>query len=68
VYVGENSKIHGDIMAEKVFLPQSSRVDGTIIARRGLTFGRIDKEVAEEKLKRFNAGVDVVDEVEKILE
>jgi len=68
VTLGENSKVVGNIYADVVFMPRSAVVEGTIMAKKGVVFSKVKEKEIKEKLKRFNAGVDVADEVGKLME
>ena len=67
-YIGRKSRVRGDITANRLFMSKNAMVEGTIIAKKGVTFADIDKSKIEEKLRRFEVGADIIDEVEKLME
>ena len=63
-------KVHvgGDVSGNMISLSKLATVQGTLLAKNGISFIDASDEVASEKVKRFESNADVVDEVEKLLE
>ncbi|HEC81509.1 MAG TPA: hypothetical protein ENI42_03675 [Thermoplasmatales archaeon] len=68
VFIDDNCILHGNINAERVFLSKTATVEGNIFGKKGVMFGVVKGEKMDEKLKRFEVGADVVDEVGHMLE
>lgn len=68
VRVEDKTKVAGNISAEKIYLSKTASVNGTLVAKSGVSFMTPSKGKAEEKVKRFESDVDVVDEVDDMLE
>jgi predicted acyltransferase (DUF342 family) len=68
VTIDEKTKIAGDVSADKIFMSKEAVVNNTLYAKNGISFTTPKKIEVEEKVKRFEKNVDVVDEVENILE
>jgi len=68
VRVEDKTKVAGNISAEKIYLSKTASVNGTLVAKNGVSFMTPSKGKAEEKVKRFESDVDVVDEVDDMLE
>jgi predicted acyltransferase (DUF342 family) len=68
VNISDGTHILGNVSAEKVSLSKTATVQGTLIAKKGVTFIDTLKENATGKVKRFENNVDVVDEVKEMLE
>lgn len=68
VFVGDECVVHGGVTGERVFLSKNATIEGNILGRKGVMFGVARGEKLDEKLKRFEVGADVVDEVEHMLE
>ena len=66
--IEDKTKVAGNISAEKIFLSKTASVNGTLIGKNGVSFMTPSKGKAEEKVKRFESDVDVVDEVDDMLE
>lgn len=68
VNVGKNTHVIGDVSADKIILSKTATVQGTLLAKNGISFIDSSKEEATEKIKRFESDADVVDEVKELLE
>jgi len=68
VRVEDKTKVAGNISAEKIYLSKTASVNGTLIGKKGVSFMTPSKGKAEEKVKRFESDVDIVDEVDDMLE
>jgi predicted acyltransferase (DUF342 family) len=68
VTVEEKTMIAGDITADKIFMSKDAVVKNKLYAKNGISFTTASTVEVEEKVKRFEKNVDVVDEVEDILE
>lgn len=68
VTIEEKTCIAGEISAEKIFLSKDASVSSILFAKDGITFTTPSAVEVNDKVKRFEKNVDVVDEVENILE
>lgn len=68
VTVEEKTYIAGEISAEKIYLSKDASVSSMLFAKKGISFTTPSTIEVEEKLKRFEKNVDVIDEVEGMLE
>jgi predicted acyltransferase (DUF342 family) len=68
VKITEQVKIFGNISGEEIILSKTASIQGTLLAKKGISFLDISQEQATEKVKRFENDVDVVDEVKEMLE
>ena len=68
VNITEQVEIFGNVSGEEIFLSKTASVQGTLLGRKGISFQDILKEHANDKVKRFENDVDVVDEINEILE
>lgn len=68
VKITEQADIIGNVTAEEISLSKTALVQGTILAKKGISFVDTSKEQAIEKVKRYQNDVDVVDEVKRMLE
>jgi len=68
VNIGKNTHVVGDVSGDKIFLSKNATVQGTLLAKNGISFIDSSKEEATEKVKRFESDADVVDEVKEMLE
>ncbi len=68
VRVEDKTKVEGNVSAEKIYLSKTASVNGTLVGKNGVSFMTPSKGKAEEKVKRFESNVDVVDEVDDMLE
>lgn len=68
VNITDQAEIFGDVSGEEIFLSKTATIQGTLHAKRGISFIDNSKEQATEKIKRFENDVDVVDEVKELLE
>ena len=68
VTIEEKTCIAGEISAEKIFLSKDASVSSMLFAKDGISFTTPSAVEVEDKVKRFEKNVDVVDEVENILE
>ena len=67
VNICNKAPIVGDISANRIFLSKTAVVQGTLLAKNGITFIDSTSEEAGEKVKRFESNADVVDEVKEML-
>ena len=49
-------------------MSKTTTIQGTLLAKKGITFIDSSKENATEKVKRFENDADIVDEVKEMLE
>ena len=68
IHIEEKTHIVGNVSGEKIYLSKTSSVNGTLFAKDGITFIDKSKNKATEKIKRFEADTDIVDEVKEMLE
>lgn len=68
VNIGEKTHVVGNVSADKILLSKTATVQGTLLAKKGISFIDSSKEEATEKVKRFENDADVVDEVKEMLE
>jgi len=68
INITEHSEIVGSVSAEEILLAKTASIQGTLHAKKGISFVDSLKEQATEKIKRFENDVDVVDEVKELLE
>lgn len=68
VRIEDKTKVAGNISAEKIYLSKTASVNGTLLGKNGVSFMTPSKDKAEEKVKRFESDVDIVDEVDDMLE
>ena len=68
VTVEEKTYIAGEISAEKIYLSKDASVSSMLFAKKGISFTTPSTIEVEDKLKRFEKNVDVIDEVEGMLE
>jgi len=68
VRIEDKVTVAGNISAGKIFLSKTASVNGTLLAKNGISFMTPSKSGAEEKVARFESNVDVVDEVDDMLE
>jgi predicted acyltransferase (DUF342 family) len=68
VKIEEKTEINGNITADKIYMSKKANVENELFAKKGITFISPSKLKAEEKIKRFEKNIDVVDEVEQMLE
>jgi predicted acyltransferase (DUF342 family) len=68
VKIEEKSSIIGNISGNKIFLSRTASINGELFAKEGVSFISPSKIKMDEKIKRFEAEADVVDEVKNILE
>jgi len=64
----DNVDIAGKIAGDKIYLSKSATINGELFGKSGITFMSPSKGAAEEKIERFKADTDIVDEVENMLE
>ena len=67
VNIDEYVHVAGDVSADKIFLSKTASIDGTLLAKEGISFIEPSQQRMNNKIKRFAADIDVVDEVEEIL-
>jgi len=65
--IDEKTWVAGNASADKIFLSKTASVNGTLLAKNGVSF-TTDMANIEEKLERYQKNADIVDEVDKILE
>jgi predicted acyltransferase (DUF342 family) len=68
INITEQANILGNITAEEISLSKTASIQGTFLAKKGISFVDTSKEQATEKVKRFENDIDVVDEVKELLE
>lgn len=68
VRIEDKAAIAGNVSAQKIYLSKIATVNGTLLAKNGISFMTPSKKGAEEKVARFKSNVDIVDEVEDMLE
>jgi len=68
VRIEDKTKVAGNVSAEKIYLSKTVSVNGTLLGKNGVSFMTPSKDKAEEKVKRFESDVDIVDEVDDMLE
>ncbi|MBN2065176.1 MAG: polymer-forming cytoskeletal protein [Candidatus Thermoplasmatota archaeon] len=68
VRIEDKAAIAGNVSAQKIYLSKIATVNGTLVAKNGISFMTPSKKGAEEKVARFESNVDVVDEVKDMLE
>ena len=68
VHICEGATVGGDVSGEKILLAKTAAVQGTLIAKEGVTFVDASQEEATEKVKRFENDADIVDEMKGMLE
>jgi len=68
VRIEDKTKVAGNVSAEKIYLSKTASVNGTLLGKNGVSFMMPSKDKAEEKVKRFESDVDIVDEVDDMLE
>jgi predicted acyltransferase (DUF342 family) len=68
VTIAEGTTVVGDVSGEEIHLAKSASVSGKLLAKNGITFIDASKEQVDEKVKRFEADADVVDDVKEMLE
>lgn len=68
VRVDEKAVVAGNISGNKVYLSKNASVNGMLFAKNGTSFVKTSDYEVEEKVKRFDSDVDVVDEVDDMLE
>jgi predicted acyltransferase (DUF342 family) len=68
VNITDQAQIIGDIAAEEILLSKTASIQGTLLAKKGISFVDTAKEKATEKITRFDNDVDMVDEVKEMLE
>lgn len=68
VKIAERSHVIGDLSGNKIHLSKTAVIDGTLMAKKGVSFEHKSKKDAKEKIKRFEKNVDVADEVGEMLD
>ncbi|MCK5112961.1 MAG: polymer-forming cytoskeletal protein, partial [Thermoplasmatales archaeon] len=68
VDIGGHTHVVGNVSGEKIYLSKTASVQGTLLAKRGISFIDSSKEEATDKVKRFESDADIVDEVKGMLE
>jgi predicted acyltransferase (DUF342 family) len=68
VTIADQAEIIGNVSGEEILLSKTTSVQGTLLGKKGIVFQDATKELATEKVKRFENNVDMVDEVKEMLE
>ena len=68
VKIGKKTKITGNVNGDKIYLAETASINGMLYANHGISFVNESKHIAEEKLRRFENNVSIIDEVEEMLE
>jgi predicted acyltransferase (DUF342 family) len=68
VDIGGQTHVVGNVSGEKIYLSKTAYVQGTLLAKKGISFIDTSEEKATDTVKRFESDVDVVDEVKEMLE
>jgi predicted acyltransferase (DUF342 family) len=68
VRIEDKALIAGNINGNKIYLSKIASVNGELLAKKGISFITPSKVEAEDKVKRFDTNVDIVDEVDDMLE
>lgn len=68
IRIEDKSKIAGSISGNKIYLSKEASVDGELFAKKGVSFMSDSEIVTKDKIKRFEADTDIVDEVETLME
>jgi len=68
VNISEDTHVFGNVSAEKILMSKTATVQGTLLAKKGISFVDSSQANATEKVKRFENNADVVDEVKEMLE
>jgi len=68
IRVDEKTKIAGDLSGRKIYLSKITSVNGMLYSKNGISFITPSMYEVEEKLKRFENNVDILDEVDSMLE
>jgi len=68
VKIDEKVHVAGDISGSRIYLSKNASVNGTLLAKNGISFITPSKKYeVEEKVTRFESDADVVDEVDDML-
>jgi len=66
--IDEKTFVAGNVSGDKIFLSKTASVNGTLLAKNGVSFtSNVDMDM-KEKLERYEKNADIVDEVDKMLE
>lgn len=68
VNINDQVEILGNLTGDTILLSKTASVQGTLLAKKGVSFMDALQEQATEKVKRFEHDVDVVDDVKEMLE
>jgi predicted acyltransferase (DUF342 family) len=68
VNIGGRTHVVGNVSGEKIYLSKTTSVQGTLLAKKGISFIDSSEEKATDKIKRFESDADIVDEVKGMLE
>jgi predicted acyltransferase (DUF342 family) len=68
IRIEEKSKISGDINGEKIYLSKTASINGMILANKGISFLTHNENKTEDKIRRFESNVDIIEGIEDILE
>ena len=68
VRIEEKSHVVGDVSGRKIYLSKIASVDGMLFAKNGISFIMPIEHETEEKIRRFESNIDVIDEIDKMLE
>jgi predicted acyltransferase (DUF342 family) len=68
VNITDQVTIIGNVTGEEILLSKTATIQGTLHAKKGISFTDTSKQQASEKVTRFDNDVDIVDEVKEMLE
>ncbi|MDH7517332.1 MAG: polymer-forming cytoskeletal protein [Candidatus Thermoplasmatota archaeon] len=68
IKIDEKTCVAGDVSADKIFLSKTASVNGTLLAKNGVSFTADIGVDIKEKIERYEKNADIVDEIDKILE
>jgi predicted acyltransferase (DUF342 family) len=68
IRIAEKTNITGDIIGNEIHLSKSASIDGKLKSKNGITFIQINENKTEDKLRRFESNVNIIEELENILE
>ncbi|MFW6120593.1 MAG: polymer-forming cytoskeletal protein [Petrotogales bacterium] len=68
VNIGGHTHVVGNVSGDKIYLSNTATVQGTLLAKNGISFIDSSKKNTMDKVKRFGSNADVVDEVKEMLE
>jgi predicted acyltransferase (DUF342 family) len=68
IRIDEHADVAGNISGGAIYLSKNAIVNGTLFGRKGMSFTTPSSLEAEEKVRRFESNVGMLDEVEHLLE